>query len=160
MDTTSSKNSLVTPTRVVFIKDINSSEKTEESLTQPEPLPQNQHARNKHRKNSFWTLDRSWEWEVSICNIVEQSGTHNFQGCKIQLDSKLKFDMFEIFLRFYHDKEVVQFLRYSWPISFYGELDLCPDIVINNHQGAKDHMQAIRSYITKELNNGSVLGPF
>ncbi len=47
---------------------------------------------------------------MSICNIVEQSGTHNFQGCKIQLDSKLKFDMFDNFLRFYDNKEVVQFL--------------------------------------------------
>ncbi len=68
--------------------------------------------------------------------------------------------MFDTFLRFYHDKEVVQFFRYSWPISFYGELDLCPDILICNHQGARNHMQAIHSYITKELKNGSAMGPF
>ncbi len=116
MDTASSKNSLVTPTSVVYVRDIKSREKAwspGESRRHPEPLPQRQHTRKRHRENNIWPIDRSWQWEVSICNIVEQSGIHNFQGGKILLDSKLIFDMFDNFLRFYHDKEVVQFLRYG-----------------------------------------------
>ena len=59
----------------------------------------------------------------------------------------------------YKDKEVVEYIKYGWPINFPLEritLDACN----KNHKGATEFINDIDSYISHELEQGAILGPF
>ena len=103
----------------------------------------------------------SLDWSfVNVCNIVEQSGVPNVEGCKIPLSSKLNLSEWEKRLVSYHDKEVVEFLRYGFPISYRGELHLEANSGVSNHNGATNFPQHIDTFIESELSKGRILGPF
>ena len=59
----------------------------------------------------------------------------------------------------YHDREMVEFLEFGWPISHKGNLIDYSGLVIN-HKGATNYMQEIDSYLKKQLDRGTLLGPF
>lgn len=81
-------------------------------------------------------------------------------GCQIALDSKLNLALFERSLDNYRDREVVDFLRYGWPINHQGEVDCCSDIPTINHKGATDYPEHIDQYISNGIQQGHIIGPF
>ena len=47
---------------------------------------------------------------------VRLSGKHNFEYCRFPVPSPWNISRLEEVLCEYHDKEIVQFIKYGWPI--------------------------------------------
>ena len=80
-------------------------------------------------------------------------------GGKRPVNTKWNLVKFGELLRNYHDKEVVEWIRYGWPT---GRLPTLPDLEISgrNHKGATEHPEALTAYIQKEDSHGALMGPF
>ena len=59
----------------------------------------------------------------------------------------------------YHDKEVVEWLRYGWPMGRLPTLP-SPGWCTKNHKGANEFPEQLEKYIHKELKQEAVMGPF
>ena len=55
---------------------------------------------------------------LDIYARVFQSGNYNFRAARIPLPSGLNTANWEVFLEDYHDREIVDFLKYGWPSGF------------------------------------------
>ena len=67
--------------------------------------------------------------------------------------------MFEQLLYGYHDSELIQFIRFGWPI----ELSHCLEDRVDippNQKGARTNVQKVGQYLASEIKRGSVIGPF
>ena len=117
-----------------------------------EALPQ----RHKFRKSEKVNQDEIEQ--VLVCNIVGQSGTYNYQGCRIPVKSDLRLDRWELRWKDYQDREVLEFLRFGWPLSHVGEISNNPSC--KNHRGAIDYPQHVEAYLKEETERGATLGPF
>ena len=65
----------------------------------------------------------------------------------------------EPLLHDYHDKEIVDWLRYGWPTGRLPTL-AAPSQCTKNHKGVVEHPQQLQKYITKEQSYGAVMGPY
>ena len=94
---------------------------------------------------------------ISSCNLITRSGKFNFLGCRIQMPSAFNIPIIEQMLQCYHDRQVVQFLEFGWPINYAG--DNPPFGPVENHNGAKDFPEFIESKIRSEVSRLRVIGP-
>ena len=114
-------------------------------------------------------LQREPEWiqrwlanndkDITLHKEVLQGGYPNRWGAKKQVASGWNLEEFAQQLVDYHDKEVVEWLRYGWPTGRLPTLTQ-PGWSKKNHKGATDHPQQLDKYIQKELGYGAVMGPF
>ena len=102
-------------------------------------------------------VDRCEFW-VSTFHRVCMSGKHNFEGERIQVNDKWDFDYLERELQEYHDKQVIEFFRYGWPLNAI-DTEVQPQIP-PNQKGARENGDKIDQYLRGELSNGSIIGPF
>ena len=58
----------------------------------------------------------------------------------------------------YHDKEIVNYLRFGWPLNTEGAER--QDTIPANQNGAQCNKEELRKYIKAEIQSGSVIGPF
>ena len=58
----------------------------------------------------------------------------------------------------YHDKQIIQFLKFGWPISHDGRKYL--DLHCDNWKGAKLNPVQVSKYLLNEIEFKSVIGPF
>ena len=58
----------------------------------------------------------------------------------------------------YHDIEIIDFLRYGWPISHTGSTG--NKSKVNNWKGAEEYPDEVTNYLKNEIKHNSVLGPF
>ena len=91
--------------------------------------------------------------------LVRKGGYPNRYGAKIPVECKINIQEMEKLLTDYHDKEVVEWLKYGWPV---GRLPTIPDpqLTFKNHKGATEHPKALDKYIGKEMSKGAIIGPF
>lgn len=97
----------------------------------------------------------------SFCDLYEEiraKGLPNFLGAKIPVSSNLHIQKWKEYLNNYHDKEIVEFLEYGWPIGFHSEVP--PESVNDNHPSAKNYNNQIKKFVAKELTHGALVGPF
>ena len=96
---------------------------------------------------------------VDLAHEVIDKGYPNVWGAKIPLETRWNLTLFEGLLNGYHDVEVIQFLKYGWPVSRppnWAE----PEPTYLNHGGATKHPQEMCKYINKEVSHNAVAGPF
>ena len=88
-----------------------------------------------------------------------QQGYPNAWGAKIPVTSGWNVALFDALLADYEDREVIQWLKYGWPIS---RLPTWPDPtpMYKNHKGVTDYPDARDKYIDKEKRHGTICGPF
>ena len=94
-------------------------------------------------------------------NLVQRvvcSGVPNYVGVRA-LPSLFNFDYMYQYIGSYHDKALIDYLRFYFP------LGLDPDIPIrnnatDNHQSARDWSGQVQEFIDEELAHGALLGPF
>ena len=96
-----------------------------------------------------------WLSYVQISNKVFNSGLYNFEGLKIKLPVFWNIDTLETMLENYHDKEIIKFLKYGWPISHDGRWYNTEKI--KNWKGALINKQAVKAYLENELKFKSVI---
>ena len=96
---------------------------------------------------------------VEVHEFIKKTRLPNFQGAKIILDTKLNIPFIEAALKDYHDKVIVEFCKYGWPIGITN-IDFPKSLVFKNHKGATDYANELDKYIAKEVEVGTLLGPF
>ena len=94
---------------------------------------------------------------LDMYTAVKAFGCPNFRGTKIQLPSSFIFNEWEAIAHSQVDREVIQYLRYEFPMGFEGSI---PTPSFGNHASATNHPRDVKSYITKEIAEGAMLGHF
>ena len=110
-----------------------------------------------HEKATQEQINRAQFW-VNAHYKVKATGEPNFKKAKIKVNSNWKIDEMNELLSDYHDKDIMKYITYGWPLN-------AKDTAINeevpeNQTGAKNNSEEIDKYIEKELAYGSIIGPF
>ena len=90
--------------------------------------------------------------------LVRQSGSPNFVGSRIPVDSKLNIKNWRLYLHDFWDKQLVDLLEYGFPLDFDRDAPLLS--TEENHTSAKNFACDVQTYISDELKHGALLGPF
>ena len=91
-------------------------------------------------------------WDVRL------TGLPNYMSVRRDIPSQLKCEAWDDLLAEYEDKEICQFLRYGWPVTFTAATP--PISTPVNHASAHRHPAVITKFIQKELSLDALLGPF
>ena len=97
--------------------------------------------------------------DLMLTYTVNRNGYPNRYGARIPIKTKWDLGKMETLLEGYHDREVVEWMKYGWPTGRLPTLP-SPALTFKNHKGAVEHPQALQKYIDKEMTKGAVLGPF
>ena len=107
---------------------------------------------------------------VSLHNIVSAAGTRedgssysaytpNYMGARIKLlHTGLKPERWRVHLIGYEHSEIVQFIEYGFPLGLCELPDL--ESSTRNHGSAYSYFSHVDKFISEELVNGGVTGPF
>lgn len=71
----------------------------------------------------------------------------------------MNLQLFRSLLDTYHDKDLIEWLTYGWPIGRPLDAPLPVSVQIN-HKGANSFPDHIDEYFKKEINAGATIGPF
>ena len=96
-----------------------------------------------------------------LCGDIEQSVQLWFvqlSGSETKTSSVLEHRSIRKMLHNYKDKEIIQFLKYGWPISHDGRRYNTEKI--KNWKGVVINKTAVKAYLENELKYKSVVGPF
>ena len=102
--------------------------------------------------------------KLEIHKLVKDSGKYNFEGCQIVVNHQVDVEFMRRMMVDYNDLEVLDFLKFGFPIGFEGERspnrDCEAKFLCKNHKGAEDFSEDIKKYIKKEASHKAILGPF
>lgn len=98
------------------------------------------------------------ESDLSLAQGLRSSGRPNIYGLRIPIQSNWNLSLLKSLVTSTSDREVVQFLEFGWPVNWEGEQMNLP-LTYANHSGANCHPDTIDSYIAKELQWGTLVGP-
>ena len=90
--------------------------------------------------------------------LVQSSGTHNYLGCRIPVNSHLKIDKWAYYLGDYWDQQIVDLLHYGFPLDFTRGSPLTS--TYDNHTSALADIEHVNQYVEEELQHGAIIGPF
>ena len=95
---------------------------------------------------------------IRISDIIRQTGVPNYQAARFPLISGLNIEAWDYLLKDYPDKFLIQYLKFSFPLSIcnYDNLKINK---VTNHHSAMQYPQAVYDHITKELKHRALLGP-
>lgn len=96
---------------------------------------------------------------VELSKQVIAHGTYNRFGARIPVNDKWNLDLLQDLLQGYHDIEVVEWLKFGWPINRSPSLP-DPILDVRNHTGATQFPNEVDEYIKKEIKLGAMFGPF
>ena len=82
----------------------------------------------------------------------------NFKGCRLQIPSGFNFRFLDKELSSYHDKIVVDLLRFGFPLDHNNITG--SNVIPSNHAGARNFPNQIRGILNKEIETGATIGPF
>ena len=97
---------------------------------------------------------------VKTHNIVRSSGKYNFEGARIQLPSKINFDLFDELAKDYWDYQLPAFLRFGFPLDFPHDQEHNLQSTENNHASAVNFPDHVETYINTELAHKAIFGPY
>ena len=89
---------------------------------------------------------------------VVNTGTYNYAAARIPLPTKLNIEYLHRNLANYHDNEVVQFLKFGWPINY--DKSTLPISKLGNHKGAREYPSHVDTFIKTEVDHRATIGPF
>ena len=83
----------------------------------------------------------------------------NYQHSKFPVPTSWNLEEFESLLGDdYYDKNLITLLRYGWPIETTNLMEL--HSIPENQKGARENFESLTDYVSKELAQKSILGPF
>ena len=93
-----------------------------------------------------------------IIELVRFSGVYNKDSCRIQVNHNWNFDLLQSMLVDYHDYEIVDLLKFGWPID--RDMNIPLELGGINHKGATCFENHVDDYINNEIKLGATIGPF
>ena len=114
-------------------------------------------------KDSFWPELDPIQWVqfpayAKLYSAVRRSTLPNHLQARLTVPTDLHLDRWDALLKDYHDHELLEFLRYGWPVGFTASAP--PPFNNKNHDTATNYSSHVQAYIKKELKLGGLLGPF
>ena len=106
-----------------------------------------------------YTMGDNHLGEVELHEVIKQSGKPNMLGCRIPLDTRWNIEFLETELREYQDSQVVDLCKFGWPINVTDE-QFADRGRPKNWRSALDFPEQMDQYIQREIQEGSLLGPF
>ena len=94
-----------------------------------------------------------------LANQVTNINLPNQFGCRIPVKSNWNHELLESLLREYDDVEILECLKFGFPIS-WEEGTTYPEPAQVNHKGATLHPDAIDKYLEQELRFNATFRPF
>lgn len=90
--------------------------------------------------------------------IASKHGLPNAFGARIPVPTPLNIPAWESKLLDYHDRQIVDFLRYGWPVNYTAnQLPISAD---KNHSSAISYADHVQHYVNTELRYHAIAGPF
>ena len=90
--------------------------------------------------------------------LVKGTGKRNYLQARIPIQSQLNVKQWEKALVGYWDRQLLDLLKYGFPLDFNRSCDLGQ--YTGNHSSAIDFPKDIEAYLQEELSYGALLGPF
>jgi len=94
---------------------------------------------------------------LSIYEAVKAHGVPNYRGARIKLPTNLCLGEWEKEIKDMPDGELLDYLIYGFPVSYRGPI---PTPNTANHASALHHPSDVTKYVTTEVAEGAMLGPF
>ena len=94
----------------------------------------------------------------ALHRLVKASGTYNFLGVKIPVRSQLNVDHWEKHLQGYWDTQLLQLIKYGFPMDFNRQSPLRWED--KNHNSALQFPQDVDAYLKEEIQFGAIQGPY
>ena len=95
---------------------------------------------------------------IELHKIIKNSGTYNYLGCRIPVRSQLKVDNWVQELQGYWDTQLLEFLKYGFPLDFNRDSKLRSEG--KNHKSALQFPMDVDAYLQEETQFKAILGPF
>ena len=86
---------------------------------------------------------------IAVHKGVKGTGKYNFEGTKIQLPSKINFQLFEHIAQEYWDYQLPYFLKFGFPLDFPHE----------SHSSANQYPDHVKKYLVTEKGYKAIFGP-
>ena len=90
--------------------------------------------------------------------MIRESGAPNYLVCRLPIDCPWNIEKLEQLLEGYHDKEIIEFFKYGWPIDAHNT-EINTNIP-HNQKGVHENLDQVKECLQDELNRGSITGPF
>ena len=97
---------------------------------------------------------------VTIHEVIKSTGKPNFEKARIQLPSKINFELLDEICKNYWDYQVPLFLRYGFPLDFPVEHEDELQTTEVNHDSANRYGEHVEHYIKVEKEHGAIFGPY
>jgi len=102
------------------------------------------------------------KWEahdyITANKRIRASGQCNARGCRILIPTEINYAYLSKFSEDYHDKEVLEFAKFGWPLST--DADPIQTYIPSNHSSARNNPKEIKKFLNKAEQLNSILGPF
>ena len=95
---------------------------------------------------------------LDIADIIRSTGFPNYKVARIPISSGLNVKAWEFHLKHYSDKQILQYIKFGFPLSLTDASELGNKEVIN-HYSACQYPEEVQKYINKEESFGILLGP-
>ena len=90
--------------------------------------------------------------------VVKATARPNFLQAHLPVESQLNVKAWEAELGDYWDKQLIQLIKFSFPLDFNRACELKQNG--GNHKSAVDCHRDIKGYLTEELQYKAILGPY
>ena len=95
---------------------------------------------------------------ISVYHILKDSGVYNFQSERLLLQTQLNPEAWEECLQNYWDWQLVQFIKFGFPLDVKQDAQLICDY--SNHKSATLFPSHVETYLKEEKEYGAIFGPF
>ena len=105
----------------------------------------------------YWTLDGHDDLAYTY-SVVREHGLPNTLGERLEIHSELNVQKWEEMLPEKEFKEIIDGLKFGYSLGYIGPISF--HNYNRNHKSAEDYPEHVNKYIEKEIQQGTLLGPF
>ena len=110
------------------------------------------------KENEVLDMNNSDAYLDTVSDILS-SGLPNYHGMRIPLPSVFNWRYIEKHIGSYYDGRLIDYLKFGFPLGLYGREGIRSNATANHHL-AIAYADDIDKFISKELQEKAVLGPF
>ena len=108
--------------------------------------------------NKNWEENGQVHSPIEAYNVVKSSGFYNFQQTRLLVDNQLNPAAWEAHLTDYWDWQLVQYIKFGFPLDVKPEANLSCDL--SNHKSATLFPSHVDTYLQEEKGFKAIFGPF
>ena len=87
---------------------------------------------------------------LAIADTIRSTGLPNYKAARIPIKSDLNVDAWEIHLKDYLNKRILQYIKFGFSLSLTKASELC-NKEVTNHYSACQYPEEVHKYIDKEV---------